>query len=293
MDYGVKFSFNMSLNNIIDNTAYIVKFKIDSVTVTVTLDNTFFPTQSRTAAYLHYHHNTEIFFIADGNLEIQTENGIEVFNEGATIVPRGFAHNTNKCDSVFRFLFSLSPDNDKSAPVSFLEKLLLKSSSKPFSLTTNSTVLTYLNQIRNLMCENSDYKETQISLLMHLVFLELLTCNTLQTNNNFFTHDNIYAIENIVFCDYDKNLTINDVAVALSLSPRQVSRIIKKNFGLTFTDMVNTRKLQVAARLLTTTNMPVAEIINQLNFQTEKYFFVLFKKKYGCTPLQYRKQNFI
>ena len=43
--------------------------------------------------------------------------------------------------------------------------------------------------------------------------------------------------------------------------------------------------------LLQNTEMQVSDIAAQVGYESEGYFYRLFKNQYGVTPLEYRKQN--
>ena len=52
-------------------------------------------------------------------------------------------------------------------------------------------------------------------------------------------------------------------------------------------------KLEEAKSLLTYTNKSLSEISSYLCFANQSYFQRVFKKKYGITPNEYRKQSSI
>ena len=71
----------------------------------------------------------------------------------------------------------------------------------------------------------------------------------------------------------------------------KVSRIIKKHYNCTITELINKRKLAIAVKLLTETNLSIAKIIDTVGYPTPNYFFKIFKKHYGVSPLSYRKKS--
>jgi len=46
-----------------------------------------------------------------------------------------------------------------------------------------------------------------------------------------------------------------------------------------------------AAVLLTSTSIPVEEIIVEVGYENSSYFHRLFKERYGMTPKQYRDKS--
>ena len=72
---------------------------------------------------------------------------------------------------------------------------------------------------------------------------------------------------------------------------RWLSKEIKKRTGLNYTDLVQNKRLQQAAYLLTTTNMNVMDIGLAVGYDNTSYFHRIFQKEYGMTPRKYRVEN--
>lgn len=92
--------------------------------------------------------------------------------------------------------------------------------------------------------------------------------------------------------NYDKEITLEDLAKQVSMTEASFSRFIKKRTGLTFVESLNNIRLGHASRLLIDTTMNIAEISFKCGFNNLSYFNRVFKKKYACTPRQFR-ENYI
>ena len=53
----------------------------------------------------------------------------------------------------------------------------------------------------------------------------------------------------------------------------------------------NERKLSAALFQLTETDDPIVEIAYRTGFENQFYFSTCFKKKFGCSPSEYRKKG--
>lgn len=87
------------------------------------------------------------------------------------------------------------------------------------------------------------------------------------------------------------NITLNECADALSYHPNYISRVLKREKGMSFTDMVNEEKLKIAKYMLLTTQDPIAEISARLNYNNVQNFIRFFKTQVGITPLAFRKEH--
>lgn len=70
-----------------------------------------------------------------------------------------------------------------------------------------------------------------------------------------------------------------------------ISRLLKKNTGCNFKELLQKRKLQQAAYLLEHSTLPIELILMQIGYENSSYFFRKFREQYGCTPRAYRKQK--
>jgi AraC-like DNA-binding protein len=91
--------------------------------------------------------------------------------------------------------------------------------------------------------------------------------------------------------NYDRSVTLGEVARLVSMTDVSFSRFIKKRTGNTFIDTLNEIRLGHASKMLIETTHSVAEISYNCGFNNISNFNRIFKKKKGCTPKGFR-ENF-
>jgi AraC-like DNA-binding protein len=91
--------------------------------------------------------------------------------------------------------------------------------------------------------------------------------------------------------NYDKPITLGEVAKLVSMTEVSFSRFIKKRTGNTFIDSLNEIRLGHASRMLIDTTHSIAEISYNCGFNNISNFNRVFKKKKTCTPKEFR-ENF-
>ena len=133
----------------------------------------------------------------------------------------------------------------------------------------------------------------KIQHLLSLFFLDLIPSNISITKNatSILAINYVSQIEDVLFNRFNENITIKQLAKILNLSVRQTSRIIQVYFHKPFSTLITDKKMIVACQMLSESNAKINKIVDYLNFSSESYFFRLFKKYYGCTPLKYRKEH--
>lgn len=83
-------------------------------------------------------------------------------------------------------------------------------------------------------------------------------------------------------------LTLEDLAKKLGLSTRQLNRIIKDYYNMTYKEKLLYTKLQNAKFLLRFYDVSLDEIALMSGFSSSSYFCSVFKKFEGVTPTQYK-----
>ena len=86
-------------------------------------------------------------------------------------------------------------------------------------------------------------------------------------------------------------LSLTAVAARFGLSPQYFSTFFRENFGRTFTQHVNSLRIEQAARLLRETDLPVMEVGFRVGFDNFSYFIKRFRAVYGVSPSHYRKKG--
>ena len=95
----------------------------------------------------------------------------------------------------------------------------------------------------------------------------------------------------MIIASYKEDITLASVAKKLGLSTRQTSRVIMKHYKSTLSELVTNQRLNVASLMLLSGEHSISEIVEKVNFSSESYFYSQFKKKYGMTPLKYKREN--
>lgn len=97
-----------------------------------------------------------------------------------------------------------------------------------------------------------------------------------------------------VICYIEKNistrLTVEDIAASAYISPAHLQRLFHITFGMTIAEYVRYRKLQKALMLLYDTDRKVCDIAYDIGFEHESSFIRSFKREFGVTPHEARKQ---
>jgi AraC-like DNA-binding protein/mannose-6-phosphate isomerase-like protein (cupin superfamily) len=73
-------------------------------------------------------------------------------------------------------------------------------------------------------------------------------------------------------------------------SPAHVARETVRCLGVTPTDLVNSARMDFAARQLSTTPRPILEVMLDCGLNNLSHFYALFRDRFGVSPRRYRLQ---
>lgn len=82
---------------------------------------------------------------------------------------------------------------------------------------------------------------------------------------------------------------IDDVCRVIGCSSRHLRRVFQEEYGVSPIEYIQTCRLLLAKKLLTDTNLTVADVAFASGFGSVKRFHTLFKEKYHLTPGNFRK----
>lgn len=90
--------------------------------------------------------------------------------------------------------------------------------------------------------------------------------------------------------NYEKKISLSDVAKRFYFNSSTVSRMFVKYLGINYIDYLNTLRLEKAKELLELPEISISLAAEKTGFESLSYFSKQFKKKYGISPQEYRKK---
>ncbi|MDQ0062502.1 AraC family transcriptional regulator [Paenibacillus harenae] len=90
--------------------------------------------------------------------------------------------------------------------------------------------------------------------------------------------------------NYDQEISLESYAQELNYHPVYLSRVFKREIGMTFSDYLSEYRMRMAKVMLETTDKKISEIGEQLQYKNISAFIRTFRKLYDMTPGQYREK---
>lgn len=125
---------------------------------------------------------------------------------------------------------------------------------------------------------------------MGLLFMNLsmFADNINKHNPNQHEQNLVFSVLQYIETNY-KNGTLAEIAEEINQPVYYISRLLKKHTNSNFKELLQQRKLQQAAYLLSQTPLSIETIIKTIGYDNSSYFYRKFREKYGCSPKNYRK----
>jgi AraC-like DNA-binding protein len=157
----------------------------------------------------------------------------------------------------------------------------------PIVMLSNDTLNADILEIVETLVKGDPFSDALCSALLKKVLITLLS-----TQNNTYTP--AQELCNNVLCYVKTNAAElknnQDVARKFGYHPFYLANLFKSETGKTLSEAILEEKLQLACRWLLTTTRSIEEISSNTGFSSRNYFCTVFKRFYGVSPLQYRKQ---
>ncbi|MCI8856727.1 MAG: response regulator [Clostridiaceae bacterium] len=100
----------------------------------------------------------------------------------------------------------------------------------------------------------------------------------------------IRTVQNYVVQHYADDLSLEQLAGLVYLSPSYLSRLFKRETGETLSSYIQSIRIEQAKSLLRVTTLKTYEIAERIGIPDPVYFSRIFKKVAGCKPKDFRRQ---
>ena len=104
---------------------------------------------------------------------------------------------------------------------------------------------------------------------------------------DFYIQEAVNYIEQ----NYQRNLTVEEVADACRLNRSYFSKLFKENMGCPPQEFLIGVRLAKATELMSSSSAPISEIAVRCGYSNQFHFSRAFKKRYGLPPQKWRAQN--
>lgn len=251
---------------------------------------------------LHYHDEYELNLILNASGAKRVVGGhIDVIDDyelvliGPNLYHAWFTHNC-KSEAITEVTIQFHKDlfDDKFLrrnQLSFVKSMLERSARGV--LFSKETVEALRGRLQSLNQKSGFDSVLELLSILHdlSVSRNIKTLSDLSFSSEKF-HYNSRRIERVfeyMNANYNKPVTLAEVAKLANMPEASFSRFIKKRTGKTFIDSLNEIRLGHASRMLIDTTYTIAEVAYKCGFNNISNFNRIFKRKKMCIPKDFRE----
>lgn len=233
---------------------------------------------------LTYCNPSEIIHVQD--LENHERYHIYEYKEAEKLMIEAVQH--RKADAYDYFIMmmtQISQLNDNAKRNKIIEALVLAYHASTSDGTTVVDHFDYTSHIKSLMEHSGDD-------LIEWAFQKFVDITGYVKKHSAIDYSNkiVQATKEYLEAHYAEEISLEDVAEYVNISPQYFSKLIKKNTGFNFIDWLSMLRVKKAKELLNNSNLTVKEVCFMVGYKDPNYFSRIFKKKIGLTPSEYVKK---
>lgn len=252
---------------------------------------------------LHCHAEYELIYIAAGQGKEFIGDSIRKYKAGdLVLIGKNLPHlyltekampDENLC-SILQFPAEIFPLDMEAIQEYQLVGRLLDRSAQGMLFKSEHLKKSVLERLKELSCQKGiDRILSLIKLLDTLgrsTNIELLS--TLKYHNplsEFIADDPLSKIYSYLINNHRQVLTIENIASYVHMNPSSLCRYFKQKTGKTIIYKLTEIRVEYACKLLSNSNLTIAEIIWRSGFHNQAHFNKSFRQIAGITPTEYRK----
>lgn len=161
-----------------------------------------------------------------------------------------------------------------------------------FKVSDVTEIQAILEKMIKEMMEPTVFSEVSAKFHLGLLIVELMKHADQVVTKSPRIHDHRIILDVLRYIDESfKDARLEQLATDLGMTSYNLSKQIKKTTNQTFKGLLQERRLQEAALLLTHTQLSIEQIATVIGYENVSYFYRIFKRKYKDTPKNYRMKT--
>lgn len=251
----------------------------------------------------HSHSYCELYYLMNGSCNMFIHDNTYRMNPGTILfIPDNVLHKTTYIENTFHERLDIEFTHD------YVSDIINELGFNQFKDTYYMHFFSVPNEqrfnIQNIYQILIKEKQSHASLseclikcnLQNLLVLLARYCDNALASHAASLVNNVEVIDtaiqkamNYIMMNYNRNLTLDEVAGVLHLNPSYFSTKFKSVNGFGFKEFLNTIRINHSEQLLLETDMSITEIALQCGFDNSNYFGDAFRHLNNISPTQFRR----
>lgn len=256
----------------------------------------------------HWHEELELLLVTDGSAQLQVgdheyvlQAGEALFvNSGEVHAGYGLTDIPCKLEALVFHPSLLQSSTYDSIQDRYIQPLLNQQFHTPVRVEgTADWERQIIDLIRSIVQDNRQrppaYELATKAKLSLIVALLLSNSTRIESGRSYprrsHKADRLKRVLQYMHEHYHETIRLKDLAETVNMSEEHFCRFFKQMTKKSPVAYLNHYRMQKAAQLLADTDRKIVEIAMEVGFESISYFISVFKREFGMTPNQYRKNG--
>lgn len=248
---------------------------------------------------MHWHEDMEIIKITSGHARFFVDGQCFSAQEGDFVVMRPFAMHSvvseGSCLAVDAVVFNvrLTANNGNDRALKYFAPLLNDKNAFACIVSQKDDCYTAFDECVSTLTALPTVTEKDAHECLSKLFLQVYSNRLVQTSQNLTEDKRCYTVQRMleyVYERFSQEISIKQIAEHCGYSEFYTMKLFKQFTGYSLVDYLNNYRLTLVGRRIRRGEVGFAEMARETGFNNISYFNRQFKKLYGCTPKQFKKQ---
>ena len=142
--------------------------------------------------------------------------------------------------------------------------------------------------LNNIILNNNLYEKRLERIIIDILKKYTFLKTTIKQEEKSFLMD----VEKYILDNLEEKITLEDIALKVGYTPSYITRIFKKEFGLTpHAYIINKRINKAKKQLQKSQNISLAQLSNEVGFYDQNHLNKVFKRMHAISPNRYMNEN--
>ncbi|MGL5235828.1 MAG: AraC family transcriptional regulator [Empedobacter falsenii] len=175
----------------------------------------------------------------------------------------------------------------------FLQSILVKDHVVEISQDLQGKIASYFEEMINENQQNNQFSNLKIGFYLMSLFIDIeRSLESVKIKTSDYQSVLLNNFQELIDQNFKNKKLPKEYAELLYITPNHLNALCKDILGNSAGELIRSRVVLEAKRLLVNKEISVTEIAYLLNFQDASYFVKFFKKYTEFTPEQFRKQYY-
>lgn len=271
----------------------------------VTLEHELVTGETNHQELLHWHERVELIRIRKGHIHCHVNNSDFVLTPGELCfinydqLHRIYNTENTVCSVDVLTINAKMLDKQEALFQKFIKPIIENKNFGHIKMNGRNSYAKVISEtfdsIYDLITEKPVGYELDVIGYIYMIFRRIYLVYIAEKNSVETFYDNDIDLQrrmsSYIYEHYNEKINLADIAASSCVSRSKCAKLFQKYTQKTPIAFLNSYRLEMTSKLLTSTEDPISSIAFSCGFSDQSYFNRMFLREFNLTPLEWRKKN--